>query len=177
MKRDFKFWQWLGFSITTLLGTFLHFLYEWTDNNKIAAIVSGVNESTWEHMKLLFFPLFLFALLQRCFLGKTPNFWCIKLFSTSLGLVMIPVIFYTYNGAFGPSPDWLNISIFFMAAAISFGVERKLMTQRVFHSPSFSHHCFLALCFLGTLFLVFTFFPPQIPLFLDPVTKSYGIPL
>ena len=40
-----------------------------------------------------------------------------------LGLALIPVLFYTYNGVFGHSPDWVNISIFYLAAAGAFLLE------------------------------------------------------
>ena len=48
-------------------------------------------------MKLLFWPLFLFALVQRLFFKDQENFWCVKLAGILLGLALIPVLFYTYN--------------------------------------------------------------------------------
>lgn len=51
---------------TVLLGSLLHFVYGWSGSNVFAAGFSAVNESTWEHMKLLFFPVFLLTLLQTC---------------------------------------------------------------------------------------------------------------
>ena len=67
MKQDLFLWQFSGFSLSSLGGTLLHFLYDWTNESILIAPFSGVNESTWEHMKLLFFPLFLFALIQSRF--------------------------------------------------------------------------------------------------------------
>ena len=61
MKRNFSLWQFAGFALSSLAGTLLHFLYDWTGNLVAVAPFSGVNESTWEHMKLLFWPLFIFA--------------------------------------------------------------------------------------------------------------------
>ena len=43
--------------LTLILGTLLHFLYEWTGYNYLVGFISPVNESTWEHLKLLFFPV------------------------------------------------------------------------------------------------------------------------
>ena len=54
MKRSLTLWQFFGFAFTSLLGTLLHFLYEWTGKSPLVAPFSGVNESTWEHMKLLY---------------------------------------------------------------------------------------------------------------------------
>ena len=70
MKQRSILWQAAGFALVTLGGTILHFLYDWTGGSISVAPFSGVNESTWEHMKLLFWPLFLFALFQRLFLGR-----------------------------------------------------------------------------------------------------------
>ena len=107
MKQRSILWQAAGFAVTTLGGTLLHFLYDWTGGNILVAPFSGVNESTWEHMKLLFWPLFLFALIQRLFFKGQGNYWCVKLAEILLGLMLIPVMFYTYNGVFGQSADWI----------------------------------------------------------------------
>ena len=114
MKHSIKLWQLAGFSITSLLGTLLHFLYDWTGKSVIAAPFSGVNESTWEHMKLLFWPMLLFSIVQNRYFKEYSDFWCIKVKGIVLGLVLIPIIFYTYNGVIGKSPDWVNIIIFFI---------------------------------------------------------------
>ncbi len=173
-KRDINIWQFAGFATVSLLGTLLHFLYDWTGST-LAALFSGVNESTWEHMKLLFFPMLLFAMIQGFFFSRSyKNFWCIKLKGTALGLVLIPVLFYTLRGFFGPTPDWINIAIFFVAAGLAFIYEAKQ-----FHKGS--HPCnaqawaFTALCLIAAAFWIFTFWPPHIPLFQDPVDGSYGL--
>ena len=108
MKREIVYWQYAGFVFTAVMGTLLHFLYEWSGESAVAALISGVNESTWEHMKLLFFPMLGFALIQSRFFKDTESFWSIKLKGSLIGLLLIPVIFYTYNGAIGKSPDWFN---------------------------------------------------------------------
>ena len=130
MKRSIGLWQLMGFAITSLGGTLLHFLYDFTGKFVLAAPFSGVNESTWEHMKLLFWPMFIFAILQSFFFSEREDFWCVKLKGTLLGLVLIPVLFYTYNGAIGKSPDWLNITIFFISAAIAYIYETRQFNNK-----------------------------------------------
>ena len=165
-----KLWQWLGFGVVTLSGTILHFLYDWTGECPWIAPFSGVNESTWEHMKLLFWPLFFFAIVQRIFFREQENFWQIKLRGTLLGLLLIPVLFYTWNGTLGRSPDWVNIAIFYISVWAVFLFEyRAFITAR----PS-SRLPLAVLCLVGALFVVFTFAPPRIPLFQDPLTGTYG---
>ncbi len=173
MKRSVGLWQLWGFVITSLLGTLLHFLYEWTGEAVWAATISGVNESTWEHMKLLFFPAVTFAVFESFFMRERRDFWCIKLRGIVLGTLLIPVIYYTYNGAIGKSPDWLNISIFFISAAVAFIYEARHMRKRepVCTYPKLS---IAVLCVLGALFGVFTFVTPEIGIFMDPVSGEFG---
>lgn len=174
MNKDFlKIWQWLGFAVTACGGTVLHFLYEWLDGATWIAPFSGVNESTWEHMKLLFWPMFLFAVFEWLFFREEKAFWCIKLRGIVLGLALIPILFYTYNGVVGKSPDWINIAIFFVSAAIVYLWETRQFSKNI--SCSSPKKAFFWLICIGMLFVVFTFSTPEIGIFKDPLTGTYGI--
>lgn len=174
MKKSIGLWQLMGFAVTSLGGTLLHFLYEWLGESVFIAPFAGVNESTWEHMKLLFWPMFVFALIENFFFRERKNFWCVKLRGILLGLVSIPVIFYLYNGIIGKSPDWLNIVIFFVAAAISYIYETHLFVTKKVKSSS-SGLCLVLLFAIAFLFVVFTFRTPEINLFKNPLNDTYGI--
>ena len=174
MKRSIGLWELMGFAVVSLLGTLLHFLYDWTGKNVLASLVSAVNESTWEHMKLLFVPMFIFAIVESFYFKDRGDFWCIKLKGTLLGLILIPVLFYTYNGAIGKSPDWLNIAIFFISAAIAYICEARLFRKEksLCISPKLA---FAILSLIAVLFILFTFNTPEIGIFRDPITGAYGI--
>ena len=174
MKKSVNLWQLMGFAVTSFLGTILHFLYDWLNEAKWIAPFSGVNESTWEHMKLIFWPMFIYAVIQSFFFSDNKSFWCIKLKGILLGIGLIPVIFYTYNGVIGKSPDWLNIAIFFIVAAISYIYEAKALKNGA-SSCKFPKLAIFLLCLIALLFIVFTFFTPQIAVFKDPLTGAYGI--
>ena len=173
-ERSVGLWQLWGFAITSFGGTILHFLYEWLGEAVWIAPISGVNESTWEHMKLLFVPMFLFAIVQSFFFRDRTDFWCTKARGILLGLGLIPVLFYTYNGAIGKSPDWLNIVIFFVAAATAYLYEARLFAADTPCWGSKKRALFL-LSLLALLFVVFTFAPPTLGIFQDPLTGGYGI--
>ena len=174
MKRDISLWQLGGFALSTFGGTLLHFLYDLTNKSIFAAPFSGINESTWEHMKLLFFPMFIFSLLQSRFFKEYKNYWYVKLFGIISGLVLIPILFYTYNGVIGKSPNWVNIAIFFFSAALAF-----LLEWRLFKNDSLKckrpHLAFGLICLIGILFVVFTFVTPGLGIFQDPLTGTYGL--
>ena len=116
----------------------------------------------------------LFAWVQHLLFREKQDFWCVKTVGILCGLLLIPAIFYTANGGFGKTPDWLNISIFFVSAALAFLLEGWLFRLQVFacKKPLIP---LLVLTGIGVLFVVFTFSPPHLPLFRDPVTGSYGV--
>ena len=174
MKSSINLWQLFGFAVTALGGTLLHFLYEWLGDAVWIAPFSGVNESTWEHMKLLFWPMFIFAVVQSFFFRDRKDFWCVKLRGILLGIILIPVIFYTYNGAIGRSPDWLNIAIFFITDAIAYVYEMRLYNENKLSCNS-PKKAIIALSAIVLLFVIFTFLTPEIGIFKDPLTGTYGI--
>ena len=170
MKRSVVFWQAIGFVFTALMGTLLHFLYDWSGQSFVVGLFSAVNESIWEHMKLLYVPMFAFAIFERRFI-KSRNFWCAKLIGTVVGLLLIPVIYYTYTGAFGVFADWFNIAIFFISAFLAFYIETKLLkSEKEFCISPFA--CLIVLISIGVIFVSFTISPPDIPLFCEYLARN-----
>ncbi len=174
MKKSIPDWQVAGFLFTSVVGTLLHFLFDWTGGSVIAALFSAVNESIWEHLKLLFYPMVVFVLAEYYFWGMdSQSFWCIKLIGIMIGLVLIPVVYYTYTGILGIKADWFNIAIFFLAAGVVFWVETKLF-QRGFTCPVNSKLAVILIGLIVIAFTILTFVPPHIPFFQDPITGTYG---
>ena len=175
MKKSLKLWQIAGFIFTAIGGVLLHFLYDWTKQSPVVAPFSAVNESTWEHMKLFFFPTFIFTIIEKNKIGREyGNFNCAKLAGTLTGLLLIPVIYYTYTGILGVSADWFNITIFFIAAAVAYYTEYKLIKNHTL-SCKYPQTAFTVLCLIASAFIILTFVQPKIPLFQDPVTRQFGI--
>lgn len=175
MNQTISRWQMGGFIFTSVLGTFLHFLFDLTGGSTAAALVSAVNESIWEHIKLIYYPMLIFALAEYGAWGKeTAGFWCVKLKGMLLALVLIPALYYTYTGALGVSADWFNVTIFFITAGAVFFTETKALREG--RPCRLNGRVSAALLLgVGALFLLFTFVTPRIPLFRDPVTGSYGL--
>ncbi|MBQ8636700.1 MAG: hypothetical protein IJ423_01740 [Clostridia bacterium] len=174
MKKSLSFWQIFGFIFTGVAGVVLHFLFDWTNQNIVVAPFCAVNESTWEHMKILFIPMFVFAIIENLYIGKRyKSFWCVKLIGIVFGILLIPVLFYTINGIFGPTPDFVNIATFYVAAAVSYLGEAWLMKKDVVNCK-YPEKAIAILVIIAVLFAIFTFVTPQIPLFEDPITNTYG---
>ena len=174
MKKNLFIWQFAGITFTAVLGTLLHFFYEWT-GVKIFALISAVNESTFEHMKLVFVPAFIFAIIQGIFSKNDyPCFWVVKLIGITIGTLLVPILFYTLGGSFGELSAVINIAIFFVSVIVGYLVELFLFNRLSCKWWLTGLAITILVCIL-ILFFVFTFYPPKIPLFLDPVTNGYGI--
>lgn len=175
MNQNLAMRKVVGFLFVSVAGTFLHFLYDLTGKNMAAALVSAVNESIWEHMKLIFYPMLLFSLAEKGFAKeKSSAFRCSKLAGILLSLTLIPVLYYSYTGIFGISVDWLNIAIFFLAAGAAYYLE--------FRMEAGGSKCVLGpvlwwavLLLIASAFTAATFCPPRLPLFRDPLTGTYGV--
>ena len=174
MRKNIKFWQVAGFVFIGIAGALLHFLYEWSGESFLIAPFSAVNESIFEHIKLLFFPWLTFAFIEKKCIGRNiPNFWCAKLVGIVTGIILIPAIFYTYTGALGVTADWFNIAIFFIVVAVSLYIETIIIKSGKCSLPNAISLFIIIL--LGVVLVALTFFPFHIPLFEDPITNLYGI--
>jgi hypothetical protein len=154
----------------------LHFTFELSGNQPIVGAFSAVNESVWEHLKLAFWPTLFFALIELF----TPlrraanNFVFAKTAGVYLMIAIIPLIFYTYT-AFLSESLVIDIGSFVVAVFIGQLLSYKLLTLRQLPRwVIWVSIVFYAL--LAVLFVAFTFYPPESPLFLDSESGSYGIP-
>ena len=176
MKKRILLWQLGSFLFIVGLGIILHFLYDWTNKSIFFAPYSAVNESIWEHMKILFFPMFFIAIIESFFLKEINNFWTIKLKGILIGVLFIPICYYVYSGIIGTSYDWLNILIFIVAAFISTFYEYRELIRKTEIEDNNSQALFLIAIF-AIFFIIFTFNPPSLNIFKDPVSGLYGIHL
>ena len=169
-------WQLGGFLFVCAAGTALHFLYQWSGESVAAAPFAAVNESVWEHMKLLFWPMLLWAGAERAVLGGySRGFWPAKALGTLLGLALIPALYYTYTGALGVSVMWVDIAIFFVAAAAAFLAETRMLARDWRCRGGARAPALVLPLLLPAAFILCTFVPPRVPLFRDPVTGFYGL--
>lgn len=171
-SKAFKFTIISGIFVI-ILGTLLHFVYEWTGDNKIIGAFSAINESTWEHLKLIFYPMIISTILGYFIIGKYySNFLCARLFGILTAIIFTVIFFYTYSGIIGRNFAFIDISIFFVAVILGEFVSYKILKSNLTCNKN------TALIFLIVLFLcfiLFTYKTPEIGLFKDPLKNKYGI--
>ena len=169
-----KTWQIITVIICIILGTVLHFAYEWSGENVIAGLLSAVNESTWEHLKLIFYPMILMSIIGYFLIGKrTNNYWFAQTLGIITAIIFTIVFFYTYTGIIGANFAWLNIATFVVAILLGGFVTYKVLISRNEYNAEIVSIIFLIILLFS--FILYTFKPPQIALFQDPISGTYGI--
>lgn len=166
----------IGFIFTIILGSILHFTYDFFNKNLIVGYFSAVNESTWEHLKLLITPIIIFSIYEYFVYGKNiDNFIIIKALSILLGMLVIIASFYTYKGIIGKDYFILDIATFILGAFSSYYFSYKMIENKKFYNENSNYIGIIIFFLLIFAMIYFTTNPPKINLFLDPVTNTYGI--
>lgn len=177
MGRQLRNWELAGFLFTAAAGVLLHFTFAWSGGNPLVGAFSAVNESTWEHMKLLMIPAFLFTILQFFAMGRSyPNFLAARCVSVLAGTLLIPVLFYTYTGILGFNVSWVDIAIFFAADFFLFLLDDFLLRRGALSSTGWQVAGAAILLGMLFCFLWSTYHPAHWNLWRDSVTGGYGIP-
>ena len=171
MKTIFKF-ELFSTIFIFIIGTLLHFTYSLSNNNIIIGMFSAINESTWEHLKLIFFPMLLTIIIGTIYFKNIyPNYLCIKTRGLIIAMIFIIFFYYIYTGILGYNIVLFNISSFFIATLIGEYYTYKNINKNICNNKL----SILQLVIIFILFIVFTFKPPTINLFIDPINKTYGI--
>jgi hypothetical protein len=167
----------IGALFIIIFGSLLHFTFDWFKNFWLVGIFSAVNESVWEHLKLAVIPAVVWLLIEKRFIKiDLPNFTFAKVKGIFLMPILIIVIFYSYKALLGKNYLILDILTFVVAVLIGQLVSFWIMfwppVKRIYNSIAV-----LLLILLVLSFVVFTFYPPRVFLFQDPISLGYGINL
>ena len=170
-KKHLKiFGLFLAFGLCFLI----HFVYD-KFPCLFTSIVAPVNESIWEHMKILFGSIILSGVVQKIIiLVKKENDTniCISNFigavsSIPIFLIIYLPIYYTFGESF-----IVTIIIMFISLAIVEFVAYKIMMMKDLKLENVT--IFLVMI-IYIIFGVLTYYPLEVDLFLDPMTNNYGI--
>ena len=175
-EKRWRTWETVGLLVVLAAGNLLHFIYDWTGQSPIAAPLAAVNESTWEHMKLLAVPWLVWTVVtivvNRCAASALP-----RAIGLLAGLAAIPALCYTYQGILGRGIMWVDVLIFQLAVLLAFWVSWSVQARRVLDGPVWQILGGVTLLAVWGLAIWWTYAPPQLPLFVDPTDGSRGIPL
>ena len=165
MKSKQGLW---GFLFVGLLGVLFHFAYDFFGQNWVAGVFFPINESIWEHLKLLYYPVILWWGIEWFWGQKTPCFFPVRMKALALAVGAIPVLYYTYSGIVGQRFAVADIGIFFVAAALYFWLTARFSAREKRACEGAVLGALTALLILFFAFTAFTFFPPDLGIFCSP---------
>lgn len=175
LPRALAAWHWGGFAFLLTVGSLLHFVYDWSGRSPAVAAFSAVNESVWEHLKLGFWSLVLFSVLEFWFVRPLArNYLAAKAAGILAMQLFILGVFYSHTALLGRNVFVVNIASYVLGAGLCQLVGYRIVTARPWALP-------LRLGLVGLLGLhalalvVFTFVPPRAGIFRDSDSGTYGV--
>lgn len=164
----------IGIIFISLIGTLLHFMYEWSGHNKVVSLFAAVNESTWEHIKIALTSTFIWTLYDGAVYGLSPNYFIAKTASILILIILIPVLFYSYKLITKKAILPIDIIIFYLAIILSNLTFNYIINMEPLHF-FYSYISVVLLFIIFGFYMVLTLQPIKNFLFKDPITKKYGI--
>ncbi len=151
------------------VGSLLHFFWEWSGRSTFVAVFAAVNESTWEHLKLAFWPALIITPVQRIFYGPAPGWPVATAIRCIFPALLIVLMFYGYTALLGGHYLIADLSIFAIAIFVGEFVGHAVLSCHF--EPTVKVGA-LGLIILATLlFSTLTFIPSDFFLFHSPSLK------
>ena len=163
--------KWILYSVPFLfiIGSIFHFAYDFTGRNIIIGFFTPINESIWEHTKLILTPLFLWWILYYVFNHKKYNISRDRWFSATFfaiitGIILVPAIYYLYTGALGIESLVIDILILFFSILFA-----QLVGYHFYKYLKGINYLvpIILLIIIVIIFIIFTISPLDFPIFIS----------
>lgn len=175
--RAWRKWEVAGLFFTLIWGNLFHFVFDWSGQNAIVGAIAAVNESVWEHIKLLIVPWVLWSVVEAVALRRSRgSVLAPRAAALVAGALFIPVAYYSYVGISGSSVSIVNIIIFQLAVLLAFFVSWRMQDKGKLRGKGWAILGAAVLLALLALAVVWTYYPPQLPVFADPQSGQRGLP-
>ncbi len=175
MKNKILQWEITGIIFITIVGSLFHFLFEWLFSWPPVGAIVPVNESVWEHLKLPYWPLIIFTLIEYQYIKDEANNIIIgKAASALISIGTILITFYTYTAILGTEILIIDILSFYIGVIIGQLIGYRIISLDKL--PKWINNVsWLVIIGLGLLLIIFTYLPPHLSIFQDSESGLYGI--
>ena len=164
----------LGTIIAFILTFILHNLYT-NIPNIITSIIVPVNESIWEHMKLLFTSILISGVIQKLIVKYKKldiNNVCISNFTGAIISIIIFLIIYVPVYNLIGKDFTITIIIMLLSIVIAEYISYLIMNKK---DLKMENHAIIFTIIVYITFFILTIYPPHNNLFIDPTNNTYGI--
>lgn len=166
--------------IISVIGTFImsflvHFLYS-EFSNTLFSIFFPVNESIWEHMKILFTSILLYSIIEYILLKKYNikhnNFLISSFTKAILSIPIYLIMFLPFYYRYGE-----NMPIIFIMMIITFLIV-EYISYKILNFNELKYQNYVAIFLIIICYIIFgylTYNPIKTHLFFDTNEEKYGI--
>ena len=174
----FEKWIYTGVPLIVLMSAAGRHIYNITNQAEILAPFVSINKSVWEYLKTLVFPILMFwaAAYFARYLLKISREAAVT--GAAISALMTPVmtvmLYYFYICAFGIHSKIIDILIVMFSVTASQFTAHYICTN-MYPSKRQSVRAFILIIIMIAVVILFTYYPPKLPIFLDPETGTYGI--
>ena len=167
----------IGTIFNMIVGTLLHFTFNWLNCWSPSGFLMPVNLSVWEHNKIIFWPIIIYAFIEFYFIGNLTHFnWIIisKFLNITIGFGISIITYYTYT-------QWLTYNLiidvltFYVAVNMGQSVGYFILIKPNQPRKVFAINSLFMIIIYAVLFFVFTYQVPDFPIFSDIRTGFSGI--
>lgn len=166
MSEALKWRSFLSAIVVISAGSLLHFAWEWSGRSTLVAVVAATSESTWEHLKLAFWPALALAPIQRAIYGSEPGWLPATAIRCVVPSFVIVVLFYGYTAVVGTHHLAADLTIFAFAIVAGELLGHAVLRHEFGAASRTGAGGILILATL--LFSTLTFRPPDCVLFREP---------
>lgn len=167
----------VGAVFMTLAGSAMHFVYDWSGQSTLVALFGPVNESIWEHAKLVFWPPLLWYVFIALSLRRMRSYELTG--AAAAALWFMPV----FQTAFYYLYAAITRGDLFVMDLVDFELT-VILGQLLFYRLAIGMRCttagrvaaIVSVAALAGIFFALTFQPPHLPVFRDPQNGTYGLP-
>lgn len=164
----------IGAIIIFLLCFPIHFLYEWLPNS-LFSIFFPVNESIWEHMKLIYTSFVLYSIIDYFWLKKDNKFnnFLFQLFFVPLiGIALYLIIYVPIYNIIGENMLFSIALLFFIIAV------EQIISYLLLKADNIKYQNIIGIVGIILVYILFgylTYKPIENYLFFDKQDSKYGI--
>lgn len=157
-----------------LLCFITHFLYNWFPNT-VFSIFFPVNESIWEHMKMMTSSILIWSVLEYFFYKKfrvNHNNFALSVFIELVLSIVIFLIIYLPIYHFTGSIFILNLIVLFISIYFVNVLSYYILMLRPLHKEIIG---IIGIILLYIIMGILTYNPPENYIFFDHLEHKYGI--
>ena len=137
-------------------------------NMSLFRVISAGNASVIEQMKVMYFSLLLFIIIEMLFkIQYNNNFFYAKAISLYILVFSLPMFFYTFKNMFGIMNIFTYITLIFLCALLCQSFSCKILLDEGNNSLKRKIISLVSILLLGIILVYFSYNPLSTPIFIE----------